>query len=431
MVHSVRIKERSASYCNRYVETSKLCQERRVGKQLFLNFGSMRGFCGLLHVFLESFRRRLGVIDESAGKGRANTALAFHAGRLLALHEGDAPYWLHMACMGLLETIGRCTFDGKLTHAFTAHPKIDPETKEMFAFGYKIDIKSPGCWVVRINKEGKQECDYRVDIPKPVMMHDCALTEKYFILMDSPLVFDPQVMIKKGSLPFVFDKSRPVRFGVVDRYANNASSLRWFAIEPLMIFHVANAWERADGVIELYACTYREFDISICEDMDDAHAPHLTRIEMDLSSGKASCEDLCTVPGDFPVVPARMVGRKTKYCYTATMKLGVNQPLFDGICKVNLSASGPETSVAGKLSHGDSRYGGEAYFVPRKGGKKEDDGYLMTYVWDEKLHQSEFVVYSAESMSPEPVVRIALPQRVPYGFHSLWVAEEELKQQTR
>ncbi len=43
---------------------------------------------------------------------------------------------LRIACDGLLETLGRVDFDGRMSHNFTAHPKIDPITGEMFYFGY-------------------------------------------------------------------------------------------------------------------------------------------------------------------------------------------------------------------------------------------------------------------------------------------------------
>ena len=45
------------------------------------------------------------------GLGTANTAIACHAGRLLALHEGDLPYSLALACNGLVSTLGRATFE--------------------------------------------------------------------------------------------------------------------------------------------------------------------------------------------------------------------------------------------------------------------------------------------------------------------------------
>lgn len=44
------------------------------------------------------------------GLGTANTALAFHAGRLLSLHEGDLPYALRIACNGVVETVARRTY---------------------------------------------------------------------------------------------------------------------------------------------------------------------------------------------------------------------------------------------------------------------------------------------------------------------------------
>ena len=45
------------------------------------------------------------------GLGTANTAIACHAGRLLALHEGDLPYSLAIACSGLVSTLGRVAFE--------------------------------------------------------------------------------------------------------------------------------------------------------------------------------------------------------------------------------------------------------------------------------------------------------------------------------
>lgn len=41
---------------------------------------------------LEKVKEKTGAVDFSGGSGLANTAFAYHAGRLLALHEGDLPY---------------------------------------------------------------------------------------------------------------------------------------------------------------------------------------------------------------------------------------------------------------------------------------------------------------------------------------------------
>ena len=42
---------------------------------------------------------------------------------------------------------------------------------------------------------------------------------------------------------------------------------------------------------------------------------------------------------------------------------------------------------------------------------------------------SWFVAFDAGTMDPEPVLRIQLPQRVPVGFHGLFVTEDELRTQ--
>ncbi len=115
---------------------------------------------------------KLGAVDLRNGAGTGNTALAYHAGRLLALNEGDLPYavrqpydsgavtcrtaitccmvasavtgiavlrcwcmefscvWsllqIRVLCNGLTETLGRLRFSRSWKTNFTAHPKIDP-----------------------------------------------------------------------------------------------------------------------------------------------------------------------------------------------------------------------------------------------------------------------------------------------------------------
>ena len=59
----------------------------------------------------------------------------------------------------------------------------------------------------------------------------------------------------------------------------------------------------------------------------------------------------------------------------------------------------------------------------------EDDGYLLTYVHDESTGVSELVCYDAKTMNPKPIARVKLPQRVPYGFHSNFMNEQQFRNQ--
>ena len=42
---------------------------------------------------------------------------------------------------------------------------------------------------------------------------------------------------------------------------------------------------------------------------------------------------------------------------------------------------------------------------------------------------AELVVIDAKTMSSEPVARVMMPCRVPYGFHATWVNEEQMQKQ--
>ena len=49
-----------------------------------------------------------------------------------------------------------------------------------------------------------------------------------------------------------------------------------------------------------------------------------------------------------------------------------------------------------------------------------------TFVQEDK---SEFWVMDAKTMSPAPIARVTIPQRIPYGFHGIWVSEEDIRNQ--
>ena len=72
---------------------------------------------------------------------------------------------------------------------------------------------------------------------------------------------------------------------------------------------------------------------------------------------------------------------------------------------------------------GPGRHSGEPYFIPREGARSEDDGYLMTYVYDGGRDKSELVILDARDPSAKPLAQVLLPARVPYGFHGSWIAD--------
>lgn len=83
-------------------------------------------------------------------------------------------------------------------------------------------------------------------------------------------------------------------------------------------------------------------------------------------------------------------------------------------------------------------YAQEPRFVPRDRGCSEDDGWLLSYVFDEAQldltgecpvsAKSEMWIIDTKNMK-DVVAKVYLPQRVSYGLHGSWFSEEQVQNQ--
>ena len=396
MLHGVTISEGKASYRNRYIRTRGFQIEREAGKAVWT---------GLLEP---------PQMDNPYGPGKntSNTALVWHAGQLLALWEGGEPH----AIAPELDTIGSKNYGGKLASAFTAHPKVDPVTGEMMFFGYSIG-QPPYLHYSLVSAAGDLVQTVPIDLPVGVMMHDFAITEHYTVFMDLPLTFRPERM-QRGEPPLMFERDRPSRFGIVPRHGDN-SSVRWFEGSACYAFHTLNAYEEEDEVV-LIACRMNSTSVLTAQDDPDGNIPRLHQWRFNLKSGTLKETMLDDTASEFPRVNEAYLGRKTRYGYAAK-SAPEPMPRFDGMIKYDFERGTSETH-----GYGIGRYGGEAVFVPCPNATAEDDGWLISFVHDEESDTSELVIVNAQEMNAQPVARVMMPQRVPYGFHGTWVTEEQL-----
>lgn len=436
MIHALRIKDGKATYVSRYVKTSRLKQEEYFGGAKFMKIGDLKGLFGLFMVHMQLLRAKLNVLDLSYGVGTGNTALIYHHGKLLALSEADKPYVIKVLEDGDLQTLGLLDYDKRLEHSFTAHPKVDPLTDEMFTFGYSQT--APYISYRVITKDGCMLNPVPITIPEPIMMHDFAITENYAIFMDLPLYFRPKEMVK-GNLIFTFDPTKKARFGVLPRYAENELLIRWFELPNCFIFHNANAWEEGEEVV-LITCRLENPDLDMVngaiKDKLENFSNQLYEMRFNMKTGAATQKELSAPAVDFPRINENYTGRKQRYVYGTILD---SVAKVKGIVKFDLYAE-PEPgrkqlevggNVLGIFDLGPGRFGSEAVFVPRQSGTtiEEDDGYLIFFAHEENSGESKVNVIDAKTMSPEPVAVVDLPCRVPYGFHAFFVNEEQLQHQ--
>lgn len=389
MLHSVRLEKGQASYHNRYIHTFGFKKEQEAGQAIW---------SGLFE-----------------GKNTANTALVWHGDKFLALCEGGEPHQIQLPS---LDTLGPVNFDGKLTSAFTAHPKVDPVTGEMLFFGYSL-MQQPFLQYGIVSPEGELVKLIPIELPVGVMMHDFAITEHYTIFLDFPFTFRPERMAE-GQPIFLFEAETPSRFGILPRHGES-SDIRWFESPSCYSFHTLNAYESGDEIV-LIACRMELTNaLGITQENSNSagNTPYLYEWRFNLQTGAVQERSLGDLACEFPRINEKYLGRKNCYGYAGKSKLG-EMPLFDGLLKYDL-----ETGKIEIHAFEPHCYGGEAVFVPHPQANSEDHGWLLTFVYHEASDQSELIVLDAQNFTQPAIARIIMPQRVPYGFHGAWVAAEQ------
>ncbi len=171
-----------------------------------------------------------------------NTNVIGHAGRTFAIVEAGArPYELSTE----LETIGPCDFGGTLQGGYTAHPKRDPLTGELYAvsyfFGWGNDVE-----VTVMDAQAKVRSSRRIAMGGPVSVHDCAITQRSIVLLDLPVTFSLDAAAAGASFPYRWEEGYRSRIGLLPR-DGESTEVVWHDIEPCYVFHPMNAFDDVDG----------------------------------------------------------------------------------------------------------------------------------------------------------------------------------------
>jgi carotenoid cleavage dioxygenase len=344
------------------------------------------------------------------GMDTVNTNVIGHAGRTFALVEAGArPVELSYE----LDTLRRCDLDGTLPNGYTAHPKRDPETGELFAAAYHWAL--PGLQYTVVDPHGRVRKLETIPVEDGPMVHDMSITETRAVFYDLPVTFDLETAAA-SMFPYRWNDRHPARVGVMPR-EGTADDVRWFDVEPCYVFHPLNAYDDGDRVV---------LDVVRHPSMfqRDTHGPNdgtptLWRWTVDPTAGVVKEEQLDDRAIEFPRVDERVVGRPHRYGWAATLADGDDLG-FDGshVVRYDLATGASET-----YGFGPGRTSGEAVFVPADAAAGEDDGWLMSLVHDATTDRSELVVLPAADPGADPVARVMLPVRVPLGFHGNWVPD--------
>jgi carotenoid cleavage dioxygenase-like enzyme len=392
MVHGIRLRDgRAEWYRNRYVGSSSMSERRGVPD--------------------------IGGRNWNNSSHGPNTNVGGFAGTTWAMVEaGGCPVELTYE----LETVARNDFYGTLPGAFTAHPKVDPDTGEMHAVVYAWAEWMDHVQYVVVGTDGRVR--HTVDIPLPgmTMLHDMSLTSRYAVVYDQPVTVDLEIALA-GRFPFHWDPEYGNRIGLLPR-EGGPDDIVWIDVPLGYCFHPMNAYDTDDGRVVIDLCNYdRMFDHDRLGPAGDGGMARLERWELDPNRRTVSTTVIDETANEFPRHRGSLTAKPYRYGYCASATF--DDPLA-GWPTIKHDLQTGERSV---FDHGPARAAGEPVFVTRQGGTAEDDGWLVTYVHDLAAGTAEFVVIDAQDFDRgEYVARVPLPQRIPFGFHGNWVSDRSV-----
>jgi carotenoid cleavage dioxygenase-like enzyme len=382
----------------------------------------------------------------------------------------------------------------------TAHPRMDPITNELMLFHSTFAPPYVHYSIIPSTHNSSKEQPRLVNATVPgvksaKMMHDFGVSLTHTIIMDLPLSLDP-LNLAKNEPVVSYDPAGKSRFGVFPRW--HPEAIRWFETKACCIFHTANTWtematspltKEPEAVsVNMLAC--RLTSASLVFSAGDVAAPipktntltapveedqcrlYYYRFSLTETENVISHQfSLSSIPFEFPSLRDSAAMTEARYIYgcsvsDSTFGAALGRAVkIDSLVKIDTTTlinRGKELNLPPVIGCVDTRnvseilasndpndpikifkmpegfYAQESRFVPRSNGTSEDDGWLLTYVFDESQldeqgvagpsSRSELWIIDAKNMT-DVICKVQLPQRVPYGLHGCWFSEDEINNQ--
>lgn len=410
MVHALHFHDGRADYRNRFVRTKAFEAELEAGEPLW---------AGVTENPAKS--RRAGWGARAGSKDASSTDVTVHRGRALTSFYlcGD----LYAMDPVTLEQFGAEEWVPS-DWGVCSHPKVDERTGEMLFFNYSTEW--PFLHFGVVSPAGALVHYAPVELPGPRMPHDMAFTERFVVLNDLPMFWDPAALAQ-GAYVNRYHPDMPARFAIVPR---RGTEVRWFEASPTNVLHWINAYEDGDCVVLEGFHQGNPDPRRPGDDRSTVTARYLDANELqtrpyrwrfDLRTGETREEVIDDACLEFGMINARHAGRPYRYAYAMTAAPGWF--LFDGVTRLDT-----RTGARDEWRFAPGVFASESPMAPRAGGSgREDDGYVLSFVSDMNTDSSECHVFAAEDVSAGPICRVRLPERLSSGTHAVWAPEPSLQ----
>ena len=430
MAQGLVIHEGRADFRNRWIRTPKYVLEDEHGRGMFEwsdgQWSDWRNF-GWGEVKRDEF-------TTGVPQGTANINMVPFAGEVLASAEqGGAPIALDPIT---LETKGVVRWSNKLSRgmiepaaygdaAFTAHPKWDHDTGELFGWAYQ-EVE-PYVTLHVVSPDGGVISRELWDAPYNSVAHDIWLTPDWIVMPFQPFIASLK-RIEDGLGVFGWNPELPIVLALIPRDDVAGGKLRWIDcdIEAQYVMHTMSGNQNGSKLTfdaPIFNRPPFPFEQDFKEGDDVAlfysiAKSTLGRWTLDLETGQVTSERLSDRPSELPKVDERFYGKGYRSGFLVAGEEKRNGMSMSSVVRRNMETGAEEEFRI----RGDRPVAVlEPTFAPRTPDSPEGDGYLIVPVsrWSERI--GEFMIFDTHDITQGPICKIELPFLMGWTPHGHWM----------
>ena len=407
-VRAVHFNEGRAELVSRFVRTRKFEDEAEAGRPLYRTFGTS----------FPDDRLRRGMALETP----ANVSIYPFGGKLLAFGEQALPWELDQDS---LETLGEFNFGRELIEIspFSAHPKIDEQAGRLCNFGLKyLPGRTTLCYW-EFDESFQKVLSREFPCPRPVSIHDFALSVDYAAFYMSPYDLDIGSFVRTGTSiqeSLSWHGGEPNNLFLIPRNGtNDAISIDLGARGYCL--HLIGAFGEGDklivDLIETSEPLYSQYEPlpDLFSTVKPGDFVRLTVSPGDAAVCKVESYPCPDVHMDFPVSGAPVRGEHYEDTWVLSVSVSPRgeTKYFDRLQRFNWKRG----IVADEFRSPEGSYfGGEIALMSDGVGNREGP-LLACPLWNSRCRATEYLIFRAYDLAGGPLAVLSTPHECPLAFH--------------
>ncbi|XP_078616891.1 carotenoid isomerooxygenase-like [Branchiostoma floridae x Branchiostoma japonicum] len=314
-----------------------------------------------------------------------------------------------------------------------AHPLIEPGTNNSLNYVLELGLlpgQKQNYYVVRMMNLTSFEILANFQTDKSVYMRSFGLTKNYVIFFAHPAIVNVEKMVTTvevaESMQWFPDEKTTIVVANI-----KTGKVEYLQHDALFVTHHANAYETEDGKIIVDICASEkgvsiltQYQIPMLRNLSGLHQSvaqtRVYRYTIDLANksveaipfrSKDPMQDFLHQI-EVPIINENYRARHYCYLYGVVLDFSPSNPVNGSLAlvKKNLCTPGKD-----QVWYHPNHYASEPSFIPNPDGTDEDDGVILSSVFDAMLEKNYLLILDSKTM--KKINTAYMPTYIPFGFH--------------